>query len=205
MNEAGARQGFQCSDNGLAYIHILIAKICRKTSFLHLQVLQMVLDALLVFPIMRIGRIIGSERVSRLSGMAYAAFLPEIWLAAVPGYDFWASFGLIVSTWIFLESWTGIERGHKSYFLFIVPGSALIGFCGVVRSTVFFYPIFFILLTPLFYKLPKARYALAVVCALVGWSMAAVPKMIQNYRIYGTAKLPGRKSPPKIPGASSTW
>lgn len=176
-------------DNGLAFIHYLIGKVLGRTSFRRMQILHLLLDALLLFPIMGIGRSLGQNRLAILSGAAYSVFLPEIWLAASPGYDFWATLGLIVATWLYVKGFQTRPEELGRLLACFVLGTIIVVLSGIVRSTVIYFPFIFL---PLFFIASKnsfRRKSLISLAVMGAWVIGLSPKLAQNYSTYGQFRV----------------
>lgn len=91
------------SDRGIIYPHLLMKALFGTTSYLMVQVLQILIDLAMLFPVMAIARSLGGRGTAVAAGFAYAVFIPHVWNVANPDYNVWLTFGLILSTWLFIR------------------------------------------------------------------------------------------------------
>jgi hypothetical protein len=122
-----AAHGFRLGDRGVAFPHFLAIWLFGNSSFLHLQVLQLAIDALMVLPVASIGRVIGGGAAGTIAALAYAVFVPQLRLAGVPSYDTWVTFGFVTCTWAVLRVW-GLpsSRARNTLGWFVAVGLALL-------------------------------------------------------------------------------
>lgn len=139
-------------DRGILYPHVLFKSIFGTTSFKHLQILQLFIDSLMVILIILIGKKIGNKLIGYISGISYAIFLPQIYLAANPSYDTWLSFGFIILSYLFLlyfdvklKKWPIFILGLLILFVLVVINE--------IRSVILLYPFVFIIWIILVYLL----------------------------------------------------
>lgn len=131
-------------DRGLVYVHLILKWLFGHTSYLSLQILQLVFDSILVFPIAAIGRRLGGNKAAMCSGLFYAVFIPQIWLATMPEYNVWLTYTFIILTWlmvIFIETFN-----QKAYGMAAVSAGAIlaVGFIGAqMRSIAVLAPLGF--------------------------------------------------------------
>ncbi len=140
----GAQQEFQLNDPGLTYLFYFVGKLVGHPSFVAVQWAQVVVDAFIVFPIAHIGRSIGGERCGKWSAYCYAMFLPQIYINAMPHYSTWLTYGYVVTLALFLVSEK--RETTRRWALFSV-GCAIIFITSLLRSTISFFGIAYVLLT----------------------------------------------------------
>jgi hypothetical protein len=165
-------------DLGLRYIHILISAF-GGPSLIRLQVLQILLDTLAVLAVWRIAELIGNARTARLAALLYALYLPQVMLALVPSYDVWATWALLVPTWLVLES---IHAGGQAAGLLAALAGSSTALLSIVRSTTMFYG-----LAAAFVLVGFRRYKLGV-SVLVGWIAVITPLTIYKHGIFGEVR-----------------
>ena len=95
-----AKLAWPFMDRGLVYVHLILKWVFGQTSYLKLQILQLIIDAFMVFPIAAIGRRLGEDKVVLSSGIFYAIFIPQIWIATMPEYNVWLTYTFIMLTWL---------------------------------------------------------------------------------------------------------
>ena len=100
MDIVEAAYTWQFVERGVAFPFMLIKAVFGTVEYLHVQILQLVIDALMVFPVAAVAFLIGGTRATVWAGITYALFLPQIQLAATPSYDTWLNFGYILSGWL---------------------------------------------------------------------------------------------------------
>ncbi len=144
MSAATALNAWPVMDRGLAYIHMLLAALFGSTSYQALQIFQIAIDALLVFPVMSITYSLSrSLKTACWIGVLYGVFLPQAWLAAQPGYNVWLTTGYILATWSYLKI-TGLAAGDQRGRSLALYGAALLAVMMIVvqiRSTIIFLPL----------------------------------------------------------------
>ena len=176
--------------NGQTYLHLLIWQLCGTSSYVHMQWLQLLIDTLLTWPILLIGCLIGNKRVGLLAGITYAVFLPQLWLAVVPGYDFWATVGFIGSTYFCLVGFHQLPTNKANGCIYLLMGAFAAGLAACVRPTVILYPIF---LTSMFglsaFRNWRGNF-LAGSMTVIGLCCGYLPVLIDNYVTYGQSCRP---------------
>lgn len=95
-------------------------------SLLPIQILQIILDALMIFFVFGIGWELCSEKVGLLAALLFAIYLPEAYLAVLARRDVWVSFGTITSFYCLVRYlkmeqwkhiiWVGIILAWTAYF-----------------------------------------------------------------------------------------
>ena len=100
---ADALKTWPLMDRGIVFIHLVIEWFFGATSYLALQTLQLIIDALMVFPIMGLAARAGGRSAATAAGIFYAVFVPQIWVASMPDYNVWLTFGFICLTWLFVK------------------------------------------------------------------------------------------------------
>lgn len=112
-------------DRGVIYLFVLAQKIFGRVSYLHIQILNLAIDALMVLPVVSIARRIAGPGAAIAAGIAYALFLPEIQVAAAPDYNSWLTYSLIVMTWISMKVFV-LPFGFFSARLWLLIGGLIV-------------------------------------------------------------------------------
>lgn len=173
--------------NGQTYLHLFLYRIAGQSSYAHIQMLQLGLDGCLTLAVVLIGVLIGDRMVGLVAGLAYAVFLPQMWLAIVPGYDFWASAGFLASTCLFL--W-GIHKAESQPWMslgWLFLGAWLAALAACVRPTVLLYPFSFGFLHLMLGRGPWPTRVTGTAVLGVGTFLGHLPVLIHNYVTYGSA------------------
>lgn len=129
-------------DRGLVYVLLIIKWIFGQTSYLALQITQLIIDAVMVFFVAAIGRRLGGNKIAISASLAYAVFVPQIWLATIPEYNVWVTFAFVMFTWLLFRFNEAYD--HESYFsVFLIAAAIfLIGCIGTqMRSVVVLAPL----------------------------------------------------------------
>jgi len=99
------------------------------TSYLMVQVLQILIDLVMLFPIMGIARSLAGRKAALAAGFTYAVFIPHVWLVANPDYNIWLTFGLILLTWLLVRL-VIYRKGPLSWsvYLYFLTAFVIVGF-----------------------------------------------------------------------------
>ena len=111
-----AKLAWPFMDRGLVYVRLLIKGALGQTSYLALQITQLLIDAFLVFIIAAIGNRLGGRKVELFAALAYAVFVPQVWISTMPEYNTWLTYTFILLTWlmfVFIEAFQNEEVGNR--------------------------------------------------------------------------------------------
>lgn len=125
MNAEGALNYWPTIDRAFIYLYVLVHKVVGQVSFLHIQTLGLLVDALMVFPVISIARQIAGPGAAIAAGITYALFLPEIQMAAGANYNAWLTYSLIVMTWIAMKIFKTSYGFSSTSFWLLIGGMAV--------------------------------------------------------------------------------
>jgi len=175
---------------GQTYLHLAWMACCGTSSYLHMQVLQLSVDTLLTLPIILIGWVLGGRKVGLLAGLGYAVFWPQVWLAVVPAYDFWASAGFIAATAQFLWGMRCQEDRQRAWLVWFCCGALTAALAACIRPTVLLYPAAWVGLWCLVARctwLARCGGVAAVACGLF---LGHLPVLVHGYYVFGAGVRP---------------
>lgn len=144
MTVDAAVQAWPVMDRGIVYLHLLLKSVFGTTSYMSLQGLSLVVDALLVFPVMSIAYALSqNKKIAYSAGFLYGIFLPQVWIAIQPDYNAWLTTGYILTTWLYLNIITLTQGGHRWRSLLVYSAALFVVMLIVnqIRSTIIFLPI----------------------------------------------------------------
>lgn len=129
---------------GLSYIHWIIKTISGTTSFNHLIILHIILDALCLYIIYFMARTLGlSQKAQYFVALFYAFNIGHISLILMPTYNVWLTFYFICISGLLLK-FLSLEINSKyrnHLYLYIALTLVTIG-ASIIRSPSLYYPIF---------------------------------------------------------------
>src|SRR2546427_1259090 len=165
-------------DVGLRYVLVLLSPFGGASLF-KLQLLQVFLDSLLVAVAWRIGMLLGGLSTARLAALLFAVFLPEVVLAVVPSYDVWATWALMLPTWLVLE---GLDTTPGRVAVCGISAGFINNLLSIVRSTTtFFAPFTAVAL----WCYGRRRLSVFV---MTGWFIVMLPLAAYNQSQFGEAR-----------------
>jgi len=117
-------------DRGLVFAHLLLKGVFGQTSYLALQITQLLIDSFLVFIVAVIGNRLGGSKAALVAGLAYAVFVPQIWISTMPEYNTWLTFTYVLLTWLMFVFIESFQRKEYRRVLLVALGIAVTGFIG---------------------------------------------------------------------------
>jgi len=176
---------FHFDDRGLALLHMLFYKVFGKSLLLYVQLLNVFIDSLMVFPAIFLGKRLAGEKFGAIVGFAYAAYLPQIFTAVQPLWYAILNAGTFILIAVAVRLYYSSSNGGKRAYFF---WSALIFLITIstsqFRSTVVFFPIFIGLISAVFYRSQKK---LLVSCFLTGGILTIFGGVTLNKQLAGTS------------------
>lgn len=144
-------------------------------SLVPLQLLQILLDACMVFFLYSIGRRLFSERIGLLTALCFALYLPEATLAVWARRDVWVSYGAIVSFYCVLRYAEALK------WKYILTAGIVLAWTTYFRSTMILFPAALGLGLALRIGWRRALFPTAVMTALI--VIGLLPWGIRNYHV----------------------
>ncbi|HYR89155.1 MAG TPA: hypothetical protein VE422_34080 [Terriglobia bacterium] len=165
-------------DVGLRYVLVLLSPFGGASLF-RLQLLQVFLDSLLVAVAWRIGMLLGGLVTARLAAFLYAAFLPQVVLAVVPGYDGWATWALMLPTWLLLE---GLDTTRGRVAVCGFSAGFINNLLGIIRSTTTFFAPFTAVVLLCYGRRRLSAFV------MTGWLVVMLPLAAYNRSHFGEVR-----------------
>jgi hypothetical protein len=125
-----AKIAWPLMDRGLVFVYLFLKSVFGQTSYLALQITQLLIDAFLVFIVAAIGNRLGGNKAALGAGLAYAVFLPQIWISTMPEYNAWLTFTYILLTWLMIVFVEAFQCKKYRHISLIALGIAIVGFIG---------------------------------------------------------------------------
>ncbi len=100
------------NDRGLIYLYLLVDTLTGKVTYPQIQGINLFVDALMVLPVMAIANRVSGNVGAKVSGIAYALFLPQVQMAASPDYNSWLTVWMVLITWAVIEI-QGVRDRYK--------------------------------------------------------------------------------------------
>lgn len=121
-----ALQSWYLNDRGLVYLYLLLNAITGHVTYLQVQIVNLTIDALMIFPVMVIAGKLGEKKGAiYLAGLVYALFVPQIQMAVSPDYNSWFSYFLILLTLLVLQLTAAMENHRSRQAAFLAIGLAI--------------------------------------------------------------------------------
>jgi len=161
---------------GHGILTALIWKITGDFRYIYVQILQILMDALMIFLIFFIGKELFGEKIGILSSVLYAVYLPQAFLSVHPLRDCWPTFISIVLVFCILN------YKNKNSLLWAVLGGVVSGLGVYLRPNLLFLGVFLSVSSFLYLKRREALQLLISTIAIPVFLL--IPWWVRNYRIY---------------------
>jgi len=156
---------------GHGILTALIWKITGDFRYIYVQILQILIDALMIFLIFFIGKELFGEKVGILFSVLYAVYLPQAFLSIFPLRDCWPTFVSIIFVFSVIK-----------YKWCILAGITL-GIGVYMRPNLLLFGIF-VSFFSYFYLRDKIRTVKLLLSAVIIPAIFLLPWWLRNYKIF---------------------